>query len=698
MILDKRLVKDLSKLGINSVSDLLFYFPFRHEDFSNVVKIGDLGEGDVVSIKAQIKQIKAIPGFRKFMNRAEAVISDESGSLKVVWFNQSYLTKYLHDGDEVFLAGTARRYKNVLQLQNPIWEKVNFNVADGEDDSEGAEEPQQTPVESIHTGRIIPVYRLTGNLTLRNLRIAIFQALKDLEKVKETLPKDIIKDLGLLDIKETIRNIHFPDNKEMFERAKLRVAFEEIFYVQLAVQKHKLELRSKKAPAIEFNQELVQKFLSGLPFELTAEQKKATWDILQDIAKTEPMNRLLEGDVGSGKTAVAFTVAAEVLSAGHQVVLLCPTEILAQQHYATALKYFKNYPGVSLVLLTANKVVVNNQKANKKSLLLELSHGGPQFIISTHAALQKNVQFENIALIVIDEQHRFGVRQRAELREKRKAASEDNHAHTLSMSATPIPRTLKLSILGDLAVTQIKHKPPGRKTVATRLVGTDERAGAYDFVRKEILAGRQVFVITPLIEQNDRLGIRAATTEQENLQKIFKEFKVGLLHGKMKTEEKEQAMADFLANKTQILVSTSVIEVGVDVPNASVILIEGAERFGLAQLHQFRGRVGRSDQQAYCLLFTENQNPVTIERLQKFSETSDGFELAELDLKTRGFGNIFGEEQSGYYNFRYFSFFEHKEIANQAQLWAKKIIAEDPELDSYPYLQKQMEDKIIHNE
>lgn len=683
MILDKKLVKDLSKLGIHTVSDLLFYFPFRHEDFSNIVQIGEIAENDTVSLKAQIKQIRSVPGFRKFLNRAEAVISDETGSLKVVWFNQSYLTKYLKDGDEVFLAGTARRYKNVLQLQNPVWEKIKVAGA-----------------ESIHTGRIIPVYRLTGNLTLRNLRAAIFEALKELDKVKETLPRDLIKDLDLPDIRETIQNIHFPESQEIFERAKLRIAFEEIFYVQLAVQKHRLELGTKQAPVIAFNRELVQDFISHLPFELTAEQKKATWEILQDIEKKEPMNRLLEGDVGSGKTAVAFTVAAEVLATGHQVVLLCPTEILAQQHYNTALKYFKNYPHITQILLTAHKTLINNEKAGKSSLLKELSHGGSQLIISTHAALQKNVQFDNIALIIIDEQHRFGVRQRAELREKRQAAQKtrNNHAHTLSMSATPIPRTLKLAVLGDLAITEIKHKPPGRKPVITRLVTTEQRDQAYDFVRKEIKAGRQVFVVTPLIEQSDRLGVKAATTEQQNLQKIFKEFKVGLLHGKMKSEDKEAGMADFLSKKNQILVSTSVIEVGVDVPNAAIIIIEGAERFGLAQLHQFRGRVGRSEQQAYCLLFTENKNENTIKRLENFTKTNDGFELAELDLKNRGFGNIFGEEQSGFYYFKYFSFFEHQKLTEKAQQWAKKIIAEDPNLNNYPHLRKQVEDKIIHNE
>lgn len=674
-MIDKKLEKDLSKLGIHTNSDLLFYFPFRYEDFSNVAKIANLKEGDQISIKATIKEIKSIPGFygRK-ISRAEAVVSDDSGSIKVVWFNQPYLANNFKKGDEIFLAGTVRFYKT-LQLQNPVYEKIK-----GDDQI------------SIHTGRILPIYRLAGNLSLRALRSAIFDAVKEADQIKETLPVEIVDDMDLLNITETIKNLHFPESDEALKTAKDRMAFEEIFFAQLAIQKHKNELGVQKANPFNFNKTLVTNFLKTLPFELTSDQKKAVWDILQDIEKNHPMNRLLEGDVGSGKTLVAFIAALEVVNSDKQAVMLCPTEILAQQHYSSALKYFESYQKISLILLTSKKAVLNGKDISKKELLQEIKHGGPQFIISTHAVLEKNVEFEKLGLVIIDEQHRFGVRQRALLKQK----ATDIHPHLLSMSATPIPRTLRLTLFGDLQISQINQMPSGRKLIKTRLVPSSERAESYAFIKKQVAEGRQIFVVTPLIEESDKLGVKAAASEQEALQKEFTPLNVGLLHGKMKTAEKEEIMADFLANKINILVSTSVIEVGVDVPNASVMVIEGADRFGLAQLHQFRGRVGRSEYQSYCFLFTENENEKTLERLEKFTTTNNGFELAEIDLKNRGFGNIFGEEQSGFYYFKYYNY--DQDLADKARAWAKKILAEDPKLKKNPLLAKRIEDKVIHLE
>lgn len=645
-----RHAKELRKLEINTISDLLFYFPYRHEDFSNLRKIADVKQGDQISVRGIIKDIKAVNSFYGRINRAEAVVSDDSGSLAVVWFNQSYLANSLKKGDEIFLSGTARFYKT-LQLQNPIYEKIN---AEGE---------------QIHTARIVPIYRLTANLPLRTLRGFIYNALEVLSEVKETLPDEIIKDVDLLDIHLTIKNLHFPDDLNVLEQAKRRMAFEEIFNIQKEIFRRKKEQAKQKAIQIPFNKHLVTEFVKTLPFELTNDQKSATWEILQDLEKITPMNRLLEGDVGSGKTLVAFIAALETVQQNNQAVLLCPTEILAKQHYQSAMKYFEGYPHISLILLTSKAIQLNARIIKKAEVLEEIKHGGPQFIISTHAILQKEVELKQVALIIIDEQHRFGVKQREAISEKQKNLVKQNalHPHTLSMTATPIPRTLQMAILGDVQVSQIKRLPAGRKPVKTKFVTPDERSDAYMFIEKQISEGRQVFVVTPLIEESDRLGVKAATTEKESLQKIFPKINIDLLHGRMKSADKEKVMQRFLDGESKILVSTSIIEVGIDVPNASVMVIEGADRFGLAELHQFRGRVGRAEHQSYCFLFTESENPQVAERLENFSKIQDGFKLAEMDLENRGFGNILGQEQSGFITFKFFDFRKHKDLAEKAK-------------------------------
>lgn len=674
MTFDKRKEKDLSKLGIHNTRDLLFYFPYRYEDFSNLAAIADLKAGESVSIRGKITQIKAVNAFYGRIRRAEAVISDESGSIKAVWFNQPYIVKYLSAGDEVFLSGTVRQYKNELQLQSPIYEKA------------------ESDKENIHTARIIPIYKLAGNLSLRALRAAMHDALPAAAEIEEYLPADMIADAGLDEIRSTIKNLHFPESSDALDLAKKRVAFEEIFYAQLAVQKHKSEFEKEQAPQIKFNKELTTKYLDKLPFRLTADQKKSLWEVLQDMEMQQPMNRLLQGDVGSGKTMIAFIAALCAMDAGFQSAMLCPTEVLAQQHYNNALKYFNGYPRFSLILLTAKKAMLNGKPAGKAELLKEIEHGGPQFIISTHAVLEDKVSFREIALVIIDEQHRFGVRQRAALNQKQHSL----HPHLLSMSATPIPRTLRLALFGDLKVSEIRQMPAGRKPVITRLVQPEERNEAYEFISKLIAEGRQVFVVTPLIEESDKLGVKAAATEVENLKKIFPRLEIGLLHGKMPAAAKDAAMADFLAGKTQILVSTSVIEVGVDVPNAAAIIIEGAERFGLAQLHQFRGRVGRAEHKSYCFLFTSNDSARAAERLELFGKTANGFDLAELDLKNRGFGNIYGEEQSGHY-FKYFDLFDSA-MARKAGQWAEKILAQDPKLKEHQQMLSKIKDVVIHLE
>ncbi len=688
--LPKPQVAALKKLEIFTLQDLLLYFPYRYLDFSLVKSIANITAEEMVSVKGKIKTISSRFSFRGRLSLCEAIITDETGNIKVVWFNQPYLTKVLQAGEEIFLAGTPEIYNHTLQLVNPIYEKVT-----------------DFP---IHTARLLPLYHLTSGIYHKTLRTLITKALPAKTQLVEILPSELLTNQNLPNIQTTIQLAHFPESMADVDRTQTRLAFEEIFLNQLAVQKHHLELAKKSTFSIRFNQALVKQFVDNLPFKLTPEQKQASWEILQDLEKSTPMNRLLEGDVGSGKTLVALISALECISAGLQVALIAPTEILAQQHHNTALKFFTPQPNFNprVILFTQTSAKINQNDVAKKALLAELSLGMPGLYIGTHALLQKKVNFKNLALVIIDEQHRFGVDQRATL-----VASREKIPHLLSLSATPIPRSLQLARYGDLSISQIKHKPAGRKPIITKLVAKHNRLKAYKFIHQQILLGRQVFVVTPLINESDKLGVKSAKLEQTNLTKIFPKFKIGLLHGKLKNPEKETVMQAFLENQVQILVSTSVIEVGVDVPNASVMIIEGAERFGLAQLHQFRGRVGRAEHQSYCFLFTSETSSLakeglggviskngdtdrTQKRLEAFTQTQDGFALAELDLKQRGFGDLYGQNQSGW-NYKYFDE-SYISLIPKAKTEALKILKNDLSLEKYPLLKSKIQDKIIHLE
>ena len=666
----------LKKVGIETVRDLLFYFPYRYLDFSQVKTIKELKPDEPVSFKVTIKQIQSRFSFRSHINLAEGIVSDETGSLKVVWFNQGYLAKTLKAGDEVFLAGTPEYYNFGLQLTNPLYEKVS-------------DFPK-------HTARLVPVYHLTSGLYPKTLRNLIASVLPLANEVEDSLPVGIKDRQKLLPIAQTILYSHFPEQLENVEAAKKRLAFEEIFLNQLSAQQHKMKLEQKKSYVIKFDQDLIKNFLSSLPFQLTTGQKKAAWDVLQDLEKPTPMNRLVEGDVGSGKTLVGLLAALETANNGLQAVLLAPTEILAKQHYETIEKLLVTKSRgreilLPVSLLTNNYSELDGEKITKVKLQKCIAQGMPGIFVGTHALLAKKIKFKNLALVIIDEQHRFGVEQRATLIQDSMIVP-----HLLSLTATPIPRTLQLAYYGDLSLSQIKSKPAGRKPIVTQLVAKADRPKAYQFIAEQIKAGRQVFVITPLIEESETLEVKSAKTELENLKKIFPDFVIGLLHGRMKSKDKEQAMTDFLNKKIHILVSTSVVEVGVDVPNASVMVIEGAERFGLAQLHQFRGRVGRAEHQSYCLLFTENEKPEVHERLQAFTKTQDGFALAELDLHQRGFGELYGANQSGW-NFKYFNP-TYVSLIEPARNEAKKILAGDLELKMHPELKNKIQGKVIHFE
>jgi ATP-dependent DNA helicase RecG len=637
-----------------------------------------------------VKQVKKVGGFRGFGARAEAVFSDNTSSIKVVWYNQSYIADQLEQGEEVFLAGTPNVYKGSLQISNPLWEPV-----------------KQDKSEQTHTARIVPVYRLKNKMPQRTFRNILFGLLEVVQEMPDLLPSEIVKRERLLTKLQTVQALHFPAAQTDVDAAKHRMAYEEIFILQCAVQLRKAALRTIKSVPIPFDAELTSGFVEALPFAITSEQKKAGWDIFRDLERPQPMNRLLEGDVGSGKTLVAFMTALSVLANGKQVALICPTGILAEQHYQSALNYFADYTGFSLVLLTAAKHLMNGEVVPKIRIAEELAHGGPQFVIGTHAALQKSIEFGNLAYVIIDEQHRFGVRQRAEL--QRRPGSKV--PHLLSMTATPIPRTLQLALFGDLEVSLITKKPQGRLPVATKVVEPHDRTRAYASVAKQIAEGRQAFVVVPLINEQEDSGdddtgasgatpkreTKSAIAEAEALRSVFPNCTIGLLHGKMKSTEQEAVMRDFLDRKINILVSTTVIEVGVDVPNASVMIIENAERFGLAQLHQLRGRVGRGDHHSYCLLFSGTQNPASLTRLRHLETTNDGFTLAELDLQTRGGGNIFGTEQSGIAQFTYYDLAD-TDTGTRAQEEARELLKRDAKLTKHPLLRAQVKKLLIHFE
>lgn len=664
----------LKKLGILTVQGLLLHFPRRYLDFSKLEKIKNIQAGQNVTIKGTIKSIGSRFSFRGRMSLAEAVVSDETGSIKVVWFNQPYLAGALRKGDEIFLAGQPDLYNFSLQLTNPIYEKMS-----------------DFPV---HTARLVPVYPLTQGLYPKTFRNFVASVIGLAKEMRDILPAELLKRQNLLDIEKTILFSHFPKKLEEVEEAKKRLAFEEIFLNQLAAQKHKLELAQKQSYPIKFNQALVKNFVDSLPFKLTAGQKKAAWEILQDLEKPAPMNRLLEGDVGSGKTVVALIAALQTANSGFQTVFLAPTEILAGQHYKTLKKTVTLTNGRFLVrhgLLTSHFSVLDGTEISKIKLQKLIAAGMPGIFIGTHALLAKKVKFKKLGLVVIDEQHRFGVEQRSQLLQ-----SDGKVPHLLSLTATPIPRTLQLAVYGDLDVSQIKQKPADRKAIVTKLVDTQNRAKAYEFVAKQIALGRQAFVITPRIEQNEALEVKSAKQEAENLKKIFPQFNISLLHGRMKSKEKEKVMSNFLENRVQILVSTSVVEVGVDVQNASVMLIEGAQAFGLAQLHQFRGRVGRAEHQSYCFLFSDDANPETRKRLFEFTKTQDGFALAELDLKQRGFGEMYGSQQSGW-NFKYFNP-NYTSLIPAARQEALNLLKQGLSLSGYPQLKEKIASKTVHFE
>lgn len=649
--------KILSRLEIYSVQDLLFYFPFRYDDFTKSLPIADLTVNTNVNIIGTVELIQNKRSARRKMYLTEALLSDETDTIKIIWFNQPFLSRTLKVGDRISVAGRVSESHGQLAIISPQYEKINSD-------------------DLIHTKGLVPNYHLTSAISQKQIRSLIKQVISLAASVPDWLPNEIRKRLSLLDLSEALNKIHFPKNLNEAFAAQKRLGFTELFLRQLKAQLIKKQIKSKVAPVIKFQTKITQEFVSSLPFKLTDAQKKAAWEILQDLEKGAPMSRLLEGDVGSGKTLVAIMALLNVALNKKQAALMVPTEILAEQHFKSITRLLKPYD-LNIELLTHSHKVKDINEAD--------------IIIGTQALIQETVKFKNLALVIVDEQHRFGVKQRQKLLDYNNDSATT--PHFLSMTATPIPRSLALSIYGDLDLSIISQMPANRKKIITSLVTENRRSAAYEFIRQEIKSGRQAFVVCPLIDESDKLGVKSVKKEHDKLDKeIFPELKVGLLHGKLKAKEKEAIMNDFLANKIQILVSTSVIEVGVDVPNATMMIIEGAERFGLATLHQFRGRVGRSDYQSYCILFPSNEeltNPKTIERLEAMTKYSDGFSLAKIDLKLRGAGEIYGASQSGFPELQIASLFDYETI-KKAQAEASAIIAKDPELDKYPLLKAKL--------
>ena len=689
-----KFIPKLAKLNIKTVKDLLWHFPFRYDDFSRVIPIAELKPNQPATIQGTIKKIGLRRTFRQKLVLVEAIIVDDTGGVRALWFNQTYLLKVLKVGTRANFAGKIIESKKDLYLSNPVYEITS---------SYGISSANSGP---RHTAGLIPVYPETRGVSSKLLRYILKPILTSIPLIEDFLPKEVLIKNVLPDINSALKKIHFPLRAIDAEVAKKRFAFENLFLLQLNNLKLKSQLAQEKSESIPVDQDFLSKLLAELPFVLTESQKEVLREVLSDIQRSRPMNRLLQGDVGSGKTVIAAIAAILAAKNGQQTAILAPTEVLAQQHYRTITKLFKGFEKEIEILTGGSK--------GKKSLNEKIESGETKIIIGTHAIIQKTVKFKNLALVIVDEQHRFGVEQRAVLLRSEKN-SQVLIPHLLSMSATPIPRTLALTIFGDLDLSIINELPAGRKPIITKVVSPSKRPDAYGFIKEQILKGRQAFVICPRIEpgtkdeeerkvlsesQQKLLDLKSVKEEFERLSKnIFPELKIAMLHGKLKNTEKENIMKDFQDKKYDILVSTSVIEVGVDVPNASIMMIEGADRFGLAQLYQFRGRVGRSEHQSYCLLFTDSDSTSTQYRLDSLLTAKNGFELAEKDLQLRGPGQFLGKEQTGLPDIA-MDALKNIELVKAAKSSAEELLSNDPDFSKNPLLAERFKEfhQNIHYE
>jgi len=631
-----KLAPRFQKLGVNTVRDMLYFFPRRHIDYSKRQSVATLEVGQEQTVVANIWQTSEVrPGGRR---SAEAVVGDESGNMKVMWFNQPYMARQMRTGEQYVFSGKVSLYKGIKVFIAPEYELLS-----GED--------------LTHTGRLIPVYPLTEGLSPRVTRRIIKEVVEQCSsQLADFMPAGVMTGAGLIGLQQAIRQAHYPDDDVAKDQARRRLAFDELFIIQLGVLSRRKDWReSGKANRIAAKGDVLEAFLSSLPYKMTGAQERSLNDIMSDLGKSKPMSRLLQGEVGSGKTAVAVAALLAAAAVGCQGAFMAPTEILAEQHFSTISNILRScgrqesdegnlrtFSGLHDRPVTLALLKGGMKKSERGAAYEHISSGDVDIAVGTHALIQDEVEFKKLGLVIVDEQHRFGVMQRAALRKK------GANPHLLAMTATPIPRSLALTLYGDLDLSVIDELPPGRQEIKTRWLAPDQREMAYRFIRKQVQEGRQAFIICPLIEDSEAVEARAAVSEHERLSReVFPDLKLGLVHGKLKPSDKEDAMRRFRSGEFHILVATPVVEVGIDIPNATVMLIEGADRFGLAQLHQFRGRVGRGEHQSYCILLAESPSPESGERLSLLERTHDGFALAEEDLRLRGPGDFFGIRQSG---------------------------------------------------
>ena len=697
----------LAKLGVSSVQDLLQHYPRRHVDRSRLRTIDELRraasdgfEGEVTVHARVVKmdrpfELKGKTKGNKRRTMIKGEIGDETGTIAVTWFNQSWVARALQPGVEGFFYGRLGTFKGKLQMTAPRFELV------------------RTGKEPFNVGRIIPIYPATADLSSDQIRRAIWETLERIGPIMDPTPEDIVGRYRLMGRGDAIRLIHFPDEQKDVFAARERLVFDEVFTLQLGLvyRKRKLErtvqgISHEKAKTGS----LADVFVAELPFELTAAQRKACEEVVSDMARTCPMHRLLEGEVGSGKTVVALYACLIAIENGYQAALMAPTEVLAEQHHLTVDELLDRAFGAdearNLFAGISKRPVVrlltgSTPATQREEILADVASGTVDLLIGTHALIQEAVAFKNLSLAVVDEQHRFGVHQRKSLREKGAVGEPD----ILVMTATPIPRTLAVTIYGDLDVSILDELPKGRQPISTRLaVGDEARGSAYDLIRQEVASGRQAFIVYALRDESDKTELRSAKAEAKRLAAdVFPDLAVGLVHGDMRSDDKESAMMSFRAGETQILVATTVIEVGVDVPNATVMLIEDSERFGLAQLHQLRGRIGRGEHVSHCILATDldlskpdEASALAAERLGAVVETTDGFKLSLVDLKQRGEGQLFGARQSGMPQLKMARVLEHQHIVKAARDEAVAILDEDPELNGFENqaLAREMRDRF----
>lgn len=635
----------LNKLNIYTIEDLLYFIPRDYDDRTSFKDINSCIEGEKVSLKVQISGYPSKSKTRNNLSILKIPIKDDSGQGSLVWFNQNYIADKLSMGDVISVNGKISRFGNDIQIVNPVFEK---GLGD-------------------KVGKIIPIYPLTENLTNNEMIKIMSNAIQEYgNKLPETLPLYLMEELKLMSIYESIINIHFPKDKNYYTKARERLVFEELLILQLGLFLIKNRTKQENQGIAFLPMKELDNFINKLPFQLTESQKKVFIEVKNDMGNEEQMNRLIQGDVGSGKTIISILAMLKAWESGYQSTMMAPTAILATQHYESVCKIFSEYD------INCELLVGSLTKKKKEQVLEDLKLGHIDILIGTHAIIQENVEFKKLGLVITDEQHRFGVKQRAIL--SKKGMNPD----IIVMTATPIPRTLALILYGDLDISIIDELPPGRKRIETYPVNSSMTDRANNFVKKQVLEGRQAYIVCPLIEENDNLNLKSAEEIYISLKDgIYKDFNVGLLHGKMKSLEKDDIMKKFKNKELDILISTTVIEVGVNVPNANIMLIYNAERFGLAQLHQLRGRVGRGEYQSYCILINGSNSKLSRERMRILQKSTDGFYISEKDLELRGPGEFFGTKQHGLPDLKIANLFTDMEILKLAQQKAKNILDED---------------------